>query len=198
MKALQTLMKRSTNCFFFVDSRPVGRMSCGGGRGAWAALCLIGWLWGQCGEFGCFISQFGENKQSNLSEQERNQRQKSSLICFLKPHIFVPFCFSLTLSYRKTNEESCTDFTSVCLCFFGPLAVAELLLIEISWYLLWESQDLFCHMHNNYIEALIANEILISPTQCSKNIKNVKSWKKGFLRWNVNSMSDTVTRVHVW
>lgn len=43
MKALQTLMKRSTNSFFFVGS-PAGRMSCGGGSGAWAALCLIGWL----------------------------------------------------------------------------------------------------------------------------------------------------------
>lgn len=56
MKALQTLMKRSTNSFFFVDSPPACRMSCGGGRGVWAALCLIGWHWGQCGEFGCFLS----------------------------------------------------------------------------------------------------------------------------------------------
>lgn len=43
MKALQTLMKRSTNRFFFVGS-PAGRMSCGGGRGDGAALRLIGWL----------------------------------------------------------------------------------------------------------------------------------------------------------
>ena len=58
MKALQTLMKRSTNSFFFSLSTLLllARMSCGGGRGAWAALCLIGWLWGQRGGFGCFIT----------------------------------------------------------------------------------------------------------------------------------------------
>lgn len=125
MKALQTLMKRSTNSFLFVDSPPAGRMSCGGGRGAWAALCLIGWLWGQRGEFGCFISQFGENKSVQLVRKDRNTEAGALL---LRLHILLRFTFSFDALYeKKTNEDSCADFT-LFWCF-GPLSGARFFLV---------------------------------------------------------------------
>lgn len=95
MKALQTLMKRSTNSFFFVAFLRSGRRSCGGGRGAWAALCLIGWLRGQPGEFGCFFTEFGENKPVKLVRARKREREKKQTAkqreLFCAASYFSPF-----------------------------------------------------------------------------------------------------------
>lgn len=80
-------------------------MSCGGGRGARAALCLIGWLWGQRGGFGCFITQFGENTPVKLV-RKKIQRQKHRLNMLFHLSCFFLLFFLLVFDafMWKTKE----------------------------------------------------------------------------------------------